>query len=144
MLGGNSHVFRSINGHTKNATANIMKPPIRYKIATVFACIGIFGSVKLKSLYTLSEPSLLALLFGSVLLGLFIAYSDKVQVVDFSKGQLVLREIKASEDVVKRLAMLVAETTESSMDGAYYALVPEHDKKVRACIEEIRKIAHDT
>ena len=52
-----------------------------------------------------------------------------------------MREIKASEDAVKKLSLLIADYAEASRDGAYVALTDDAAARVQRCIDDIRKIA---
>lgn len=91
-----------------------MKTAISIIAATILTPAGILGSIKLKSSNLISEPSFVLLLIGSVLIGLFIVYSNKIKVLDFYKGQLILREIKETETSVKELGKAILAVVEAS------------------------------
>ena len=91
-----------------------MKQAIKIIAAMALALIGIFGSIILKSSNIISEPSFVSFLLASVLIGLFIAYSDKIKVLDLYKGKLILKEVKETEASVKELAKAILEVTETS------------------------------
>ncbi|MBY8967321.1 hypothetical protein KHP57_16635 [Algiphilus sp. NNCM1] len=76
--------------------------------------VGIAGSIYLKALGIISEPSLVLLILASTLVGLFLSYSDKVKSVNLKKGELILKEMKDTESSVKELGRAVLEVTEAS------------------------------
>ena len=101
-------------GNKSTERENIMKKAISIIAAIALALIGIFGSIKLKSSNIISELSFVFLLVVSVLVGLLIAYPDKVKVIDLFKGQLILKEIKETETSVKELGKAILAVVEAS------------------------------
>jgi len=106
--------------------------------ATVFSFIGIGGSLALKSSGLITEPSFLSLMVLSVLIGLFISYSDKVHSVNLLKGELILKDIKETETSVKELAKAILEVTETSS----HAIMTEgfDGEAKKNAVEKLRKL----
>lgn len=75
--------------------------------AMILSIIGILGSVKLKVDGIVSEPSLVILIGFSLLVGIFIAYSNRIKELNFRELKLTLEEIKETEDAVRELAAAV-------------------------------------
>jgi len=115
-----------------------MKTAISIIAAIILTLVGILGSIKLKSLNLISEPFFVLLLICSVLIGLFIVYSDKIKVLDFYKGQLILRDIKETEASVKELAKAILEVTETSS----HAIMTEgfDGEAKKNAVEKLRKL----
>jgi len=93
---------------------NMMKPKIQIIIAIILAITGIFGAVYLKRSGDITEWSLVSLIAASVVLGVFIAYSDKIKELSFLKGSIALREMKEAESSIKELAQAMVELAEAS------------------------------
>ncbi|MCK4469980.1 MAG: hypothetical protein KAU60_16715 [Desulfobacterales bacterium] len=101
-------------GNKSTERENTMKTARNHIAAIFLTLIGISGSIILKSSNFISEPSFIILLFGCILVGLFIAYPDKVKMIDFRKGQLILKEIKETEISVKELGKAILAVVEAS------------------------------
>lgn len=86
---------------------------MRKVIALLLSTGGIVGSVYLKHIGTISELSFLVLISISVLVGLFVCYSDRVSSINLKKGELILSEMKETESSVKELGRAVLEVTEA-------------------------------
>lgn len=82
--------------------------------ALLISLFGISGSICLKGFSFISEASFVIFILTSVLVGLFIAYSDKVRSVNLKEGEIILQEMKEAESSVKELGRAVLDVTEAS------------------------------
>ena len=106
--------------------------------AIVFSFIGIGGSLALKSSGLITEPSFLSLMVLSVLIGLFISYSDKVHSINLLKGELILKDIKETENSVNELAKAILEVTETS---SHSLMLESYDSEANnKAVEKLRKL----
>ena len=106
--------------------------------AIVFSLMGIGGSLALKEYGFIAEPSFLSLLILSVLVGLFISYSDKVQSINLLKGELILKDMRDTEASVKELAKAILEVTETS---SHALMLESFDREAKdKAVEKLRKL----
>ncbi|MDW5418716.1 hypothetical protein R6242_19290 [Iodobacter sp. CM08] len=98
----------------KSKTEKIMQNKIS---GVIIFIIGITGSIMLKIYGIISEPSFLTFTVLTVLIALFIAYSNKVQSISLLKGELILKDIKETEASIKELAKAILEVTETFQHG---------------------------
>lgn len=87
---------------------------LKWLASLSISCAGIGGSIYLKKVQIISEPSLVILILAFILVGLFIYYSDKVKSINLKEGELTLKEIKETELSVKELGKAILEVTEAS------------------------------
>ncbi|MBW2942284.1 hypothetical protein [Zhongshania aquimaris] len=108
-------------------------------ISAVFVAVGgIFGSVYLKYIGVISEPSLIVLILAATLVGLFICYADKVKSINLKEGELILQEMKETEASVKELGRAVLELNEASSHSLMLeSFDSDADEKA---VEKLRKL----
>lgn len=112
------------------------KPP---KIsALILSFAGIALAVLLLHSSFIGEVSFIALVVISVVVGIFIQYSDSIQSFNLIKGELILKDMKDTESSVKELAKAILEVTETSDHGLMLETFDReaHDK----AIEKLRKL----
>jgi hypothetical protein len=74
----------------------------------------------------------------SVVVGLFIQYSDSIQSVSLVKGELILKDMKETESSVKELAKAILEFTETSSHGL---MLESFDSEANdKAVEKLRKL----
>jgi len=74
----------------------------------------------------------------SVLVGIFIQYSDSIQSFNLLKGELILKDIKETESSVKNLAKAILEVTETSSHGI---MLESFDSEAKdKAVEKLRKL----
>ena len=117
-----------------------MKPAClgRQVSAVLVAISGIGGSVWLKVSGVIGELSLIVLLAASVLVGLFIAYVDRVHSIKISEMELTLKEAKEVEASVKKLATAVLNVFEAESHGM---MLESYDaKKAQEAVAELKAL----
>ena len=85
--------------------------------ALILSFIGIILSLILICSGFIGETSFVSLIVISVVVGLFVGYSDIVKSFSLLKGELILKDIKETEASVKELAKAILEVTETSSHG---------------------------
>ncbi|MCI5139603.1 MAG: hypothetical protein D3922_14605 [Candidatus Electrothrix sp. AR1] len=94
--------------------------------AITFSFICILGSVKLKEIGEITEPSFVIFALTSVFIGLFIAYSHRIEFLnlknlEFKMCQVekVRQDVISREENIKKISLLLCEITalESSIRG---------------------------
>lgn len=107
-------------------------------VALIVAAVGILGSVYLKYIGVISEPSLIVLILANALIGLFIYYSDKVKSINLKEGELILQEMKETESSVKELGRAVLELNEAS---SHSLMLESYDSEAHEqAVEKLRKL----
>ena len=91
---------------------------IRHIAATIFAVAGILGSVQLLLVHSISELTFVALLGLSCIVGLFIAFSDRVEILSIRELKITLRKIEDSKKEIQELAVRTALLIALSRQGA--------------------------
>lgn len=113
---------------------------VRSVTAIALLGIGAFGSCKLLTSGKVGEWTFCFLIAASVFVFAVIWIGAALDFLKIFNIELKLREMKASEDTVKRLSVLIADYAKASLDGAYVGLTDEANAEVRRCIAEIKKI----
>jgi hypothetical protein len=106
-------------------------------IAIIAFCVLVYGSFWLKSNKHISEPSFVLFVLCSVLLSLFIAYSHRVEELNFKEIKVTLREIKETEASIKELAAAIVELSEAD-DHAIMVETFDEERK-RNAINNIKR-----
>lgn len=110
----------------------------KYVSATLIALAASAGSVSLKVYEIIGEPTLLVLLVASLLLGLFIAYADRVHSLKISEMELTLKEAKEVEASVRELARAILDVFESKSHGL---MLESYDaKKAEDAMAELKRL----
>jgi len=77
--------------------------------ALALSVIGIAGSVQLLRAHLISEVSFVALVSGSVVLGLIVAFIDRVLKFSFKDLSVEFAKVEAARQEVEEIAMTLAE-----------------------------------
>jgi hypothetical protein len=119
-----------------NSTAG--KTAIKVIGATVLALAGILGSVGLKLSGAVSEPTLIVFVGFSLAVGLFVAYSDRIEYFSLKNLDLKLREIRQAEASVKEVAGTLLDVIEKKSHGL---MLQSYDAKAAdEAIERLKKL----
>ena len=113
---------------------------IKAIISFLIALILLAGSVALKVFSVIGEISFVLFIITSLLIGLALYFSDKVKILDFRKGQLILQDIKETEQSVKKLSLLTLELMEVSNEGAVQWSNFD-EEKFKEVADKLRKLA---
>lgn len=104
------------------------------------------GSVCLKGKGFISEPSFVIFVIAGILIGLFIAYAERVKSVNLTSGELVLSEIERKhEDIlrletsVKRIASATLDMVEVSRAGSW-AVTEDENKRYDLAKERLTEL----
>ena len=95
-------------------TENKSNAPKNKINALILSFIGITLSLLLICFDFIGEPSFVSLIVISVVVGIFVRYSDSIQSLSLLKGELILKDIKETEASVKELAKAILEVIETS------------------------------
>lgn len=106
--------------------------------ALILSFIGVALSLILLCFGFIGEPSFISLIVISVVVGLFVCYSDVIKSFSLLKGELILRDIKETEASVKELAKAILEVTETSSHGIMRETF-DGDAQNKA-VEKLRKL----
>lgn|SRR5690554_6076672 len=108
--------------------------------------VSIAGILCLKAIGFISEPSFVALLLAACLIGLFIAYSERVKSMNPKSGEMVLSEIDKKhadilklEDSVKEISSATLDMVEVSRAGSW-AVTEEENQKYDSAKERLTKL----
>jgi hypothetical protein len=142
-FGGNNcaiQPFNRMSGITKTPIPKITGKNARQITATILALIGIAGSVQLLRDHSISELTFTGLCAGSSLIGLFIAFIDRVTILSLRELKITLRQIEDSKAEVQELAVETAVLVAISLDGVYVS--PDRDNiRIAGQIDKILELS---
>ena len=106
--------------------------------ALILSFIGISIALLLICFDFIGEASFISLVVISVVVGIFIQYSDSIQSFNLLKGELILKDMKETESSVKELAKAILEVTEASSHGL---MLESYDGEAHEkAIEKLKKL----
>ena len=111
------------------------------KCALILSFVGIVLALLLLCFDFIGEVSFIPLVVISVVVGVFIQYSDSIQSFNLLKGELILKDIKETESSVKELAKAMLEVTETSSYGIMLEESFSFDSEAMdKAVEKLRKL----
>lgn len=106
----------------------------------------IVGSIVLQVHEFISEPSFVIFILAACLIGLFIAYSERVKSLNIKSGELVLSEIERKHEDILKLEVSVRELASATLDmvevsrAGSWAVTEEEDKKYDSAKNRLTKL----
>jgi len=108
--------------------------------------LSIAGILYLKAIGFISEPSFVALVLAACLIGLFIAFSDRVKSMNLKSGELVLSEINEKHADILKLEHSVKEISAATLDmvevsrAGNWAVSDEENQKYDSAKERLTNL----
>jgi len=95
---------------------------IKPALVVILFLVGLYGALWLKSSVSLSEASFMVLVTLSAIFSTLLPNLNQLKSFSIARGELILQEVKDSEEAVRELAIAVLDVVETSTE---YSIVTE-------------------
>jgi hypothetical protein len=113
-------------------------PVIRYGVALILVISGVWGSVKLMTVHSVSELSFVSLIGITVFASALVFFSDRLREFSISEMKVVLSEMRDTRRDVKELAAAVLDVFEKK---SHVLMMQTYDAKAASeAMERLRKL----